>query len=74
MFLLLDIILIPYQHNLQDHNNFEMSANAEDEDEGVAIEEVDDEEVPAQGKRQRNTPNKELYDHFTTAGADKVAP
>jgi hypothetical protein len=36
-----------------------------DEDEAMAME-VDDDEVPTQGKRKRNTHNKELYDQFLT--------
>jgi hypothetical protein len=47
-----------------------MAANAAvDEDEAMAIENYDD-EVPTQGKRKRNTPNKELYDQFADEGVD----
>jgi hypothetical protein len=48
-----------------------MAANAAvDEGEAMVIE-VDDDEVPTQGKRKRNTRNKELYDQqFTDEGVD----
>jgi hypothetical protein len=42
-----------------------------DEDEAMAME-VDDDEVPTQGKRKINTHNKELYDQFTSEDMDKA--
>jgi hypothetical protein len=38
----------------------------------MAIEVDDDDEVPTQGKRMRNTHSKELYVQFTDEDVDKV--
>ena len=46
---------------------------AVDEEEAMAIE-VDDDEVPTQGERQRNIHNKELYDQFTDEDGQSGLP